>query len=171
MQPPPFLDTVRQAAQREIGALFARTRVHAFEGETALRHLGDTPPLGTDGNRYDLHIYPAIANVDLAPGGKVEFAFVVFSPTGEIKERRDLLRASGAENTAFVEMCTDLAPFIPEVGAIVAELEEAIGQFWPHRAFAFTMMATSEELEVVAVFLDVGSFAEVAAEIGRRVGV
>src|SRR5688572_24882322 len=109
-----LMGVVNRSAQHQIGLLLALTRVHDFHGEQALRLLGDTVPLGENGNRYELRLYPAIAKVEAVPDcSEIQFAFVVFSPTGELKRRRDLLertRAPGSTNMAFIEMCSDLMP-------------------------------------------------------------
>jgi hypothetical protein len=167
-----LMGVVNRSAQHRIGLLLALTRVHDFHGEQALRLLGDTVPLGENGNRYEIRLYPAIANVEAVPDcSKIEFAFVVFSPTGELKRQRDLLermRRPDAPNMAFIEMCADLMPILPEVTSILDTLTDDLAQLWPHRKLVFTVMAPSAELDVVAAFVDIGSFRQLVLEAGRR---
>jgi len=166
-----LLEVVRTAAQQEIGTLLATTRVHDFKGEQALRLLGDTV-LGDNGNHYEIRIYPAIAQVEVMPEcNELQFAFVVFSPTGELKTRRDtaeLTRKPGTPNMAFVEMCADLMPVTPEFMSILDTLSGELAEFWPQRTLSFTMMGTSAELDVVAVFVDAETFRQVTLHAGRR---
>ena len=164
-----LLEVVNRSTQQELGALFLKTRVHDFSGDHALRLLGDTV---LRENHYEIRLYPAIGVVEVHPGcSEVQFAFVVFSPVGELKQQRDqieLTRKQGTPNAAFVEMCTDLAPFTHEVTSILDSLNGELEQFWPQRKFSFTAMATSAELDLVAVFVDVASFKQVVLEVGQR---
>src|SRR5688500_12812763 len=118
-----LLDNVTSQAQQHMGKLFAHTRAADFFAESfvdqRLRLLGDTVPLGEHGNRYVLHVQPAITEQEVVPGHlTLQYTFVGISPTGELREKRDaieLTRRPGEPNHAFVEMCTILAPFMPGV--------------------------------------------------------
>lgn len=166
------LDHVITQAQHSIGKLFVTTRVHDLSGDRCLRLLGDTIALGEQRNRYELRVHPAISEHEVVPGlAPLQFTFVAFSPTGQLRERRDAAertRLPGQPNHAFVEMCTNLAPFSPEVASIVATVGDELEQLWPARTFAYLVMATSAELDLVAVFADSVSLKQLAINMGKR---
>ena len=171
-----LLDHVTSQAQQHMGQLFSRVRANDFFdesfGDQRLRLLGDTAPLGGNGNKYVLHVHPAITEQDVVPGHvKLQYTFVVISPTGELRDQRDaieLTRRPGEQNRAFAEMCTNLAPFMPEVRAIFDMLVDELETFWPHRKFAYLCTATSADLELVAVFADLESLRSLAVDVGKQ---
>ena len=171
-----LVDNVTSQAQQHIGKLFAQTRASDFFdesfGDQRLRLLGDTVPLGEHGNKYLLHVHPAITEQEVVPGHvKLQYTFVVISPTGELREKRDaieLTRRPGEPNHAFVEMCTNLAPFMPGVREILDMLVDELEIFWPHRKFAHVCTATSADLDLVAIFVDLESLKSLAVDVGRQ---
>ena len=171
-----LLDNVTSQAQQHMGKLFAGVRASDFFnesfGDQRLRLLGDTAPLGRKGNKYALHVHPALTEQEIvAAHVKLQYTFVVFSPTGELRQRRDaseLTRRPGEPNHAFVEMCTDLAPFMPEVRAILDMLVDELQTFWPHRTFGHLCMATSADLDLVAIFADLESMRALAVDVGKQ---
>jgi len=57
---------------------------------------------------------------------------------------------------------------MPEMTYILDELTNDLQNFWPHRRFSFMVAATTAELDLCFVFVDVESFKQVALDAGRR---
>lgn len=152
---------VQKLATKHLGTLLAIPVHRVFEGRLQL--LGHTEPLG-NGNRYELRVFHAVTETELA-GSTLQYTFVVFSPTGELRARRDGHDVDNGPNLAFVEMCTDL---MLHEAAIRDMLLDDLHGFWPHRRFTQLCVTTSAELDMVACFADVESLRQLALAVGRR---
>lgn len=161
-----LLQNVTAQAQRHIAAEFGRARVQDFAGHIPLRLVGETLPMGAHRNRYELHLCPAISEQQvIARQPPLHFTFVVFTPTGELRDRRDnaeRTRTQGQPNHSFVEMCSDLAPFQPAVRHLLGTLVRGLREFWPERTFAHLATVTTSDLDLVAIFVDSASLQNLA---------
>jgi len=124
-----LLTNVSESARRHIDVLFRDLRVHeTFAGKLAL--LGEPMALGGRGHSYELRLYPELTQQEPIQGKPpLDMTFVVFSPTGELRQRRDreeATRPPGTPNGAFVEMAAELAPFRADMRNLIDDLEQAL---------------------------------------------
>jgi hypothetical protein len=167
-----LLEVVSGAATEQLRWTLAATRVKELDGDYELRQIGVTPPAPRSGTGYELHLYPAISELEVVPGCRpLQYTFVVFRPTGDLLRRREeeeRTRASEAPNQAHLEVCRDLAPQAPAMTGIVEMLCDELQGFWPQRKFKFLVAGTSGDIELCFVFVDTESFKQLAVDAGRR---
>jgi hypothetical protein len=165
-----LLTNVSESARRHIGALFQQVRVHEkFAGKLSL--LGEPIELGGRGNSYELRLFPEVTKQEPIQGKPaLDMTFVVFSPTGQLRERRDseeVTREPGTPNRAFVEMTAELAPFRNDMRDLLDDLAAHLETRWPERKFSHLLTATTAELDLAAVFVGVDSLKQLALDMAR----
>lgn len=165
-----LLTNVSESARRHIGALFRDLRVHeTFGGKLAL--LGEPIELGGRGHSYELRLFPELTQEEPIQGKPaLDMTFVVFSPTGELRQRRDreeATRSPGTPNGAFVEMAAELAPFRADMSDLIDDLAAHLQTRWPERTFSHLLTATTAELDLAAVFVGVESLKQLALDVAR----
>jgi hypothetical protein len=161
-----LLDEVMTRSQQHIGAMFGAIKVHEIFGDK-LVEIADPVEVGEHGHVYEVRLLPALTHQEpIAGKARVEFTFVVFSPTGELRSRRDRAEP-GEPNSAFVEMATDFAPGMPWTNDMMATITAVLEDTWPAIKFAHLVTTTSQELDLVGVFVDIESMKRLAIDVAR----